>query len=83
VNSSLVESILLSSSVLFIPVDPLALAPAFLPMTQGDSPGIRKFLPGAVLVLGSQWDQLVVAHRAAEALTQITRYTPITLEAIS
>src|SRR5512135_1464716 len=57
-NASLIEYILLTSSALFIAVNPLAVVPAFLAMTHNDSAEVRAriavracFTAGAVLAL--------------------------------
>lgn len=56
-SSSLIEYILLAASALFISVNPLAVVPAFLSMTEGDSPQMRarialvaSLTAGAILV---------------------------------
>ena len=57
-NASLIEYVLLTSSALFIAVNPLAVVPAFLAMTHNDSAEVRAriavracFTAGAVLAL--------------------------------
>jgi multiple antibiotic resistance protein len=64
-NASLIEYFLLTSSALFIAVNPLAVVPAFLAMTHNDSAEVRAriavracFTAGAVLALfalGGTW----------------------------
>ncbi len=56
-SSSLIEYILLAASALFISVNPLAVVPAFLSMTEGDSPQgrarialVASLTAGAILV---------------------------------